>query len=282
MRNIIKSHDFVVSIIVFVCTIGIGWGISMILPSTLHNGISIIILTLTMIIPLIIWDLLLIKNKREIFLRKARRSRMIFIIGIAFIVIGFVMVITQLNFESEIQPTNTTNSITTTTTISEINLPTFLDGKQELTLRLGMMSMIGTVAELINEPHYFKIGEYKLINFYINNHTLYADTVLYGGDNSPFVELKQNVLLSEPQGWDLNYDNSAIEIVDERQNPVFQLIYKSPYDIVINGFLYYPNGFIFVNEDGRMIMNPKTPVDYSLIRIFKYPSLQYQGQRIVP
>ena len=89
------------------------------------------------------------------------------------------------------------------------------------------------------------------------------------------------MLVSIPQNWDFNSDGNAIEIVNQNQQPIFQLIYKSQYYIVINGYLYYPGGFTFVDEDGRMIQNPQTvPVDYSLAPIFKYPSSKYPGQRI--
>jgi LPXTG-motif cell wall-anchored protein len=77
-------------------TIGSGllfWGVSMILPSTHHNGISLIILGIA--IAGIFWALSL--------RRKKGGSNMIFYLGIAFIIVGCVVVITQLDFHTESQ-----------------------------------------------------------------------------------------------------------------------------------------------------------------------------------
>ena len=260
-------------------------------PINPHNGISIIILTLAIIVGLLIWDYVLYRKLGESVFPKRGYKRVIFMLGLILIVSGFIMVITQLNFKSEVQtptktPTSSTTSVTVTTSPTSLNqLPTFVNGSQLVTLQLGMINMKGTVSDLMNAPHYYSMatdtGTYKLLSFYILNHAIYVDTTLYGGDKLPQVQLKQNVLVSIPPNWDFNSDGNAIEIVNQNQQPIFQLIYKSQYYIVINGYLYYPGGFTFVDEDGRIIQNPQTvPVDYSLTRIFKYPSSKYPGQRV--
>jgi hypothetical protein len=291
LSGLFKSHPVINLIALTILTLGFGWGLSMIIPSTPHNGFSIIIITLVIAIPFFIWDYIIYRKIELNVLPNKGVKRMIFILGIIFIVVGFALVITQLNFKTEAQATVKTQSTTTTSVVITTNsisfdqLPTFVNGNQLVTLQLGMINMKGTVTDLMNAPHSYSMatssGTYNLLSFYISNHAIYIDTTLYGGDKLPQVQLKQNVLVSIPQNWDFNSDGNAIEIVNQNQQPIFQLIYKSQYYIVINGYLYYPGGFTFVDEDGRMIQNPQTvPVDYSLAPIFKYPSSKYPGQRI--
>jgi hypothetical protein len=276
VRELLKSHPFIISIPLTILPLGIGWGLSMLLPSTVHNGISIIVLTIVVMAPFLVWDYTLFKKLGSKAFPKKGGKKVIFYVGVLLLIVGSAMILTQMNFRGGTTFEDTPKNYPTS------EFPTFMDGRQELTLLLGMMRMKSTVSDLMKEPHYLTIDSYQLVSLYVDNHRLYADTVLYGGDKLPFVELKQNILVSEPQGWDLNFDSSSIEVVDERQNPVFQLIYKTQYLIVINGFLYFPGGFMFVNEDGRTIMNPPTPADYSMNRLFQYPSSLYQGQRITP
>jgi len=232
---------------------------------------------------------LLFPKIKQIRLKQGKGRKMIVVFGGLLMVGGLIVMLSQLNFKSEVktqanvQPPNTPTVSTPIKPTSLRELPTFVDGNQEVTVRLGMMNMKARVSELINTPHDFKVDAYKILSFYVANHALYVDTTLYGGDQLSQVQLKQNILVSVPPNWDYNSDGSTIEIVNDKQEPIFQLIYKTQYYIVINGYLYYPGGFMFVNEDGRAIMNPKTPpIDYSFKRIFQYPSLQFQGQRMEP
>jgi hypothetical protein len=278
--GIIKLHPKISAFTGTILSGCIFWGASMILPSTPHNGISIIILALATVF--LIWELVFFKH-----LQQKRRVKMIFGIGTALILIGIVLVATQLNYR---QTPTVSNAPTVNTTLPNSTvlgaLPPFVNGKQEFTLKAGMLVFRGTISDLMSgQPRSLNMrtdeGLYNLVSVYIKDRIMYVDTTLYGGDKLPSVQLTQSVLVSEPQGWDVNADSNAIEIVDDRQNPVVQIIFQTYYQIVINGFLYFPGGFMFVDEDGRTIMNPKTPVDYSLKRIFKYPSLLYQGVREV-
>ena len=223
---------------------------------------------------------------------------MLFYIGMALIVIGFVFVITQMNFKNEVTPIQVTspplaNTTTTTTTQSNPNntqstsstsslplaeLPPFLNGNQEITMQMGRMISTGTVSDLMTNHHSVSWGTNKVLDFYIIDRNIYVDTTLFGNDANPQVEIKKNVLVSYPKGWDMNSDGSAIEIVDDRQNPVYQLIFKTHFDVAVNGFLYFPGGFLFVDQDGRMFQNYAG--DYSLSRLFKYPSSAFPGQRM--
>lgn len=100
--ELLKSHPFINLVALTILTIGLSLGLQMIPPSTPHNGISIIILTLVIAIPFYIWDFALYKQQKAPgtrILPQKGGAKMIFIFGVIFIVIGFVMVITQLDFK---------------------------------------------------------------------------------------------------------------------------------------------------------------------------------------
>jgi hypothetical protein len=92
MRELFKQNLY--AILGTVLSIGVGVGAQMILPSTPHNGISIIILTIALVA--IIWALSL-RHKR---LKKKGGSKIMFYLGIACIIVGCVFVITQLDFRA--------------------------------------------------------------------------------------------------------------------------------------------------------------------------------------
>ena len=56
--------------------------------------------------------------------------------------------------------------------------------------------------------------------------------------------LKENVLSNKPPNWDFNSNDKAIEVVNESGGPIFQLYYKTPSHIVINGIFQYQNALL--------------------------------------
>jgi hypothetical protein len=114
---------------------------------------------------------------------------------------------------------------------------------------------------------------------YIANEKLYVNTVLYGDANLPAVEITDNQFRNIPPQWDKNFNNTALEIVDENLTPRLQLVYKSPRNVVINGIFKIPHGLIIMEETG-MVINPSSPINPKFRRIFKYPSRSHQGQEL--
>jgi hypothetical protein len=76
---------------------------------------------------------------------------------------------------------------------------------------------------------------------YIENGLLYVDVKLFTRSNFPPLEIKHNQFKEVPPGWDVNFDQKVIEIVDEENAPIFQLIYKSPSEVKINGIFQISN-----------------------------------------
>jgi hypothetical protein len=131
----------------------------------------------------------------------------------------------------------------------------------------------------------WKIGDVKdFASAYIEDGRLYVDTSLYSGPSLPPVEIKDNNFIVRPTNWDRNFDDTALEIVDENLLPRLQLIYKNPHTVILNGiFVFHSDsgktGVMIIDEE-RMTLNPSEPITPNLRRIFKYPSRHYLGQEL--
>lgn len=134
--------------------------------------------------------------------------------------------------------------------------------------------------QLEEEPQkLFLVNNYSPVKVYIKNNNLYADVRIYGGNGSPPIEIIQNKLFNKPPNWDFNSDQYALEVVDEKNSPIYQFIYKTPSHIVLNGIFPFPNGLILTNEVA-FIMSLTIPTIFKINRIFKYPSWKYPGEYV--
>ena len=115
----------------------------------------------------------------------------------------------------------------------------------------------------------FMMGNERPFSIYLENGKLYAEAKIYNGPGLPAVEVKKSEFIVRPMNWDRNFTDSALEIVNERSQPVLQVIYKRKGLIQIQG--------IFRGAEGGLIFEaPELPE--ALPRLFKYPSWKYQGQ----
>jgi len=117
-----------------------------------------------------------------------------------------------------------------------------------------------------------------VIQAYMECGKLYVDVSLFNGvDKSPVKITGRDFKNNLPPNWDRNFNANALEVVNEKGLPVFQLINRTPNHIHLNGLFVAPAGMIFGNGD-VMVHNPKLPVTVSYKRVFRYPSRQYQGE----
>lgn len=123
------------------------------------------------------------------------------------------------------------------------------------------------------------LGGYKPIRFYLDKGRLFADVSIYGGPNKPPIEVKHNEFTVRVPGFDKNFDDTALEVVNDHNSPVFQLIYKTPYHIVVNGIFPSPSGLMLANNDGFFGSMPFIPKSFKIDTLFKYPSKKFPGQR---
>lgn len=162
----------------------------------------------------------------------------------------------------------------------DLKEPTFSENVKHFTFSLGEGGIsVEYAKETLEKKHMnnsFAFGGYHPVDLYIEDGKLYADVKIYGGKGLPPISIKKNKLSNKPSDWDFNSNDKALEIVDSKQNPIYQFFYKTPSHIVMNGIFPYPGGLILANKK-EVIMNPGLPTLFKLKRIFKYPSWKHPG-----
>ncbi|MGD0769880.1 MAG: hypothetical protein ABSB42_16980 [Tepidisphaeraceae bacterium] len=95
-------------------------------------------------------------------------------------------------------------------------------------------------------------------------------------DGINLVRLKDSVLFDPPDGWDQNGDENAMEVVDEKSRPVFQLIKIKPNEVLVHGvFSLDTKRVALLTNVAEIILNDWGSVEIARNRlrpIFKYPS----------
>ncbi len=156
--------------------------------------------------------------------------------------------------------------------------PTFTEGIDTVSVTIGSNSHTMLIANLERTKSPFFIGDVPAF-LYAENGKPYVDVDIYSPPPMLPVKLRHNKLLNRPAEWDMNSDEKALEIVNEKQQPVFQLYYKSPSQIIINGLFF--NGYVTVlaSENDLGIGTDVEKEPYPIKPIFKYPSSQHSGER---
>lgn len=190
-------------------------------------------------------------------------------------IVVLVLAVSALAFQPLVELVTPQKFITDTST-----LPTFIDASQEVIFSLGE----GGVHHVYPwEDFQNKIADpfrQEQIPFYayVYNGKICVDVSIYGNKENPLVQIKQNKLIVFPQDWDRNHDKNAFEVVNEKQEPIFQLIYQTPFHLIVNGIFPVSNGLLYASESG-LAQSPIPKTDFRLRRIFKYPSKENMGIR---
>jgi hypothetical protein len=161
--------------------------------------------------------------------------------------------------------------------------PTFKEKPTEVTFSLGgggfsVVYRWSKIQEMPVEP--FSLDGFSPVRLYVEGRKLFADVTVYGGTNAPPIKIDHNEFTIRPPNWDRNSNASALEIVNGQGFPVFQMIYRTPFHIVVNGIIPFPSGVFYATDSGtQTIFNPKGQLKFPVIkRLFKYPSWKYPGQ----
>lgn len=96
---------------------------------------------------------------------------------------------------------------------------------------------------------------------------------------------KQTIITNDkvaglPIGWDINHDDSAVEVVAEGGIPLLQVVQDGEYDVWINVVMTNRASTVIMSGD-RLTIKPTaqlTPDDYPP-PLFKYPSYMHRGVR---
>ncbi len=161
-----------------------------------------------------------------------------------------------------------------TPTEPKLEQPRFREKSGEMTITFGGF----TIGTYISEKPYpaAQFGD-KAIMMYVEDEILYVDVELFSSIGIPPIEIKHNEFKVNYPGCDQNSNDKAFEVVNEKQEPIFQLIYRSPRHALINGIFPTPGGGFMYATGSRTFQN-YIPPDASIKRIFKYPSWQYPGE----
>jgi hypothetical protein len=129
-----------------------------------------------------------------------------------------------------------------------------------------------------------------LFSPYMKNGFLTADVVLLAPNRLyqvlSITDSKFNLVAPD---WDVNANSRALEVVDERGTPIFQLVRVSKSHLRIDGMFGTPNGIWLLGRNGltiQMIQGQEAahyvaPPDF-LPKMFLYPSWQHPSEAISP
>lgn len=96
------------------------------------------------------------------------------------------------------------------------------------------------------------------------------------------VELRNNEVRHLPSTWDANFDEDALEIVNDMGNAIFQVVYRGGRSAVVNGIFRRLDNDWSVITDRGIVLVPATETQIAQVKIpmiFKYPSSEHFGER---
>ncbi|MFC2022904.1 hypothetical protein ACFLTL_01935 [Chloroflexota bacterium] len=209
--------------------------------------------------------------------------------GSVLIIIGVIMVLSQLNFNGAIPiESNTPSQSPASPAVPEPpKIPTFIDmskinPEQQISVTLGGMTAIWPLSVLEKERKTaFNLGGAN-IDMYVKDGKLYVDADVSDGISDYPIEIRGFSFLVNPENWDKNYDNNAFEVVNQEGKPVFQFILESQYSFILRGVFPIPGGGVVWATESLSVINPSPFEIFSLVPIFKYPSSEFQGERVIP
>ncbi len=182
----------------------------------------------------------------------------------------------------------TGNNSPVTITSTVVRNPRFREKIDRVTLRLGaFIDMDYSVKELAHpRSDAFQFGTLRPFALYMESGTIYLDVTMpsYPPGKLPPIEIKHNEFSQPPPGWDRNFDDSALEFVNQTGVPILQLIYGSS-DVTIRGVFVIGNSVLAATENGTQYVkfdsaHSITPPITPPAAIFRYPSRSHSGERV--
>jgi len=165
--------------------------------------------------------------------------------------------------------------------------PTFHEKAEMVSFSFGNgISDIQSIEALrrATRPHApFNFGGFVPVTLRMRGDTLLLHFKVWGGEGKPPIEVNDNEFTVRVPGWDRNSNANALEVINADGVPVFQMIRKTPLEVVINGIFPTPAGLVLAGPDGMTVSRGSAQVQQSLSAfhlkpIFKYPAWKYPGQ----
>jgi len=117
---------------------------------------------------------------------------------------------------------------------------------------------------------------------FVSDGKLYFNAKLFGGSGNQ-VSIAKNELVNDKSCWDRNYNNSALEVVNQNGIPMLQVIYTNSHRAEVYGVFQASDGAFLVATPSTSILNPgdiRKVKGYPLKKIFRYPSRKYPGEEV--
>jgi hypothetical protein len=152
--------------------------------------------------------------------------------------------------------------------------PLFRNKDKSLLINLGGTRMWTSPAKIRAGSRFVNLAGFEPIKLTEKDGVIKV-SVFSDGDK-PAIELDGGDFLVHNPRWDKNFDDSALEVVDENAIPVFQFIYLDEKQVVIKG-IFRKGGRVLVAHDLGFALDPRSPVP--ITRIFEYPSASNPGKR---
>lgn len=162
------------------------------------------------------------------------------------------------------------------TTVSAIQSPDFNDESRIINFTTGAGAWSYAVYELENSRIKACNCEPIPLQIYVDNRKWYLDVSLFAGKGLTPARIEYNKWTVKPPNWDMNFADGAFEVINDKQEPVFQLIFRTKDKAVINGFFPLQDTVFITSEFGIGLLDEIE--EYKFTRIFKYPSSKYLGQ----
>jgi hypothetical protein len=157
----------------------------------------------------------------------------------------------------------------------------------DVRLTLGNIQLILPVSPDQTVKHPFKdfLGSRMLLT--VEDGKMWCDVRYAAAFGMPQMKLERNALIGLPSEWDCNSSDRALEIVNEKLVPIFQIYYKNDFHIVLKGAVINTNTLALTTDTNTtFIRNVKLSREETMTlieglklkRIFKYPSWKYPRQ----
>jgi hypothetical protein len=205
---------------------------------------------------------------------------------------GIVGAIYWLNGEEA--PVSTSNTViivrqpvreTHSTKTVEWQPPELPEGCRDAWVTMGTFSAGWAISKLpdspTNGPCAVEIDGLRIGKPYVKNHRLFVDVDIPINSGVIFrtVKLSGMRTIEVSQGWEMNHNSNAVEIVNEHFMPVYQVFYKSPNEVKVMGIFTGGQALYAFGENGMgMAPNELKPEWLGLKPIFKYPSGLHPGE----
>ena len=163
----------------------------------------------------------------------------------------------------------------------QVVIPIFGAPLQEnYTVDVGTVTVGMNINELEQHPvNIAQIGSSQITAIMDNEDNFYVNVTITDGVNT--VSINYNKPTKLPRGWDFNYFGSQCEIVNSQLQPIFQMSYDATdSNVIINGIFPMGTDSVAVATNGGLLTMPTSSLDFSLNRLFKYPSWKYLHQLI--